>query len=374
MSDRINFGKLQEVISAPNLIQNQIDSFKEYTQQDSAPSKRKPTGLEAVFREIFPIESYDGKSVLEYVSYNIVGPKYTEMECIREGVTYSISLYVKLRLREEDQIKDEEIYMGEIPHITERGSFIINGAERVVVSQLHRSPGIAFETAPHTSGKLLHSFRIIPDRGTWLEVQFDNNDLLYVFLDRRRRRRKFLITTLLRAMGYGSDVELLDLFYSIQDLDLGKALKMDSVSHLTLVEDIIDAGQGVVLARAFEPLTKSIIRQFEESEVSTIRVIDTSVDEGAIVRALWLRYRITNRRVSVIGGWMGKDQTDIIYNQIVKVVKVPRGVGLWGDLVITLKDKSRLELRALPQFREIYDYISERAATKTGQSVEAIAK
>ncbi len=103
-------------------------------------------------------------------------------------------------------------------------------------------------------------------------------------------------------------------------------------------------------------------------------VICIPLTVGAIVRALWLRYRITNRRVSVIGGWMGKDQTDIIYNQIVKVVKVPRGVGLWGDLVITLKDKSRLELRALPRFREIYDYISERAATKTGQSVEAIAK
>ena len=103
-------------------------------------------------------------------------------------------------------------------------------------------------------------------------------------------------------------------------------------------------------------------------------VICIPLTVGAIVRALWLRYRITNRRVSVIGGWMGKDQTDIIYNQIVKVVKVPRGIGLWGDLVITLKDKSRIELRALPQFREIYDYISERAATKTGQSVEAIAK
>ena len=103
-------------------------------------------------------------------------------------------------------------------------------------------------------------------------------------------------------------------------------------------------------------------------------VICIPLTVGAIVRALWLRYRITNRRVSVIGGWMGKDQTDIIYNQIVKVVKVPRGVGLWGDLVITLKDKSRLELRALPRFREIYEYISERAAIKTGQSVEAIAK
>ncbi len=286
MSDRKNFGKLQEVIKPPNLIQNQINSFKGFTQQNIAPSKRKKTGLAAVFQEVFPIESYDGKSVLEYVSYNIVGPKMTEMECIREGITFSVSLYVKLRLREEDQIKDEEIYMGEIPHITERGSFIINGAERVVVSQLHRSPGIAFETSSHTSGKQLHSYRIIPDRGTWLEVQFDNNDLLYVFLDRRRRRRKFLITTMLRAMGYGSDVDILNLFYDIRELHLPEALDMETVSHLALVEDIIDANQGIVLARAFEPLTKSIIRQFDQSEVSGIRVIDTSFDEGAIIRAI----------------------------------------------------------------------------------------
>ena len=208
------------------------------------------------------------------------------MDCIREGITFSISLQVKLRLRDEDEIKDEEIYMGEIPHITERGSFIINGAERVVVSQLHRSPGIAFESSTHTSGKILHSFRIIPDRGTWLEVQFDNKDLLYVFLDRRRRRRKFLITTLLRAMGYGSDVDILGLFYDIRELQLSEALDMEVVSDYTLVEDIIDANQGIVLARAFEPLTKSVIRQFEQAEVSTIRVINTAFDDGLIVRAL----------------------------------------------------------------------------------------
>ncbi len=286
MSDRINFGKLKEVIKPPNLIQNQIDSFKGFIQQEVAPSKRKRAGLEAVFQEVFPIESYDGKSKLEYVSYNITGPKLTEMDCIREGITFSISLQVKLRLRDEDEIKDEEIYMGEIPHITERGSFIINGAERVVVSQLHRSPGIAFESSTHSSGKILHSFRIIPDRGTWLEVQFDNKDLLYVFLDRRRRRRKFLITTLLRAMGYGSDVDILGLFYDIRELQLSEALDMDVVSDYTLVEDIIDANQGIVLARAFEPLTKSVIRQFEQAEVSTIRVINTAFDDGLIVRAL----------------------------------------------------------------------------------------
>ena len=286
MSDRINFGKLKEVIKPPNLIQNQIDSFKGFIQQEAAPSKRKRAGLEAVFQEVFPIESYDGKSKLEYVSYHITGPKLTEMDCIREGITFSISLQVKLRLRDEDEIKDEEIYMGEIPHITERGSFIINGAERVVVSQLHRSPGIAFESSTHTSGKILHSFRIIPDRGTWLEVQFDNKDLLYVFLDRRRRRRKFLITTLLRAMGYGSDVDILGLFYDIRELQLSEALDMEVVSDYTLVEDIIDANQGIVLARAFEPLTKSVIRQFEQAEVSTIRVINTAFDDGLIVRAL----------------------------------------------------------------------------------------
>ena len=286
MSERINFGKLKEVIKPPNLIQNQIDSFKGFIQQEVVPSKRKRAGLEAVFQEVFPIESYDGKSKLEYVSYHITGPKLTEMDCIREGITFSISLQVKLRLRDEDEIKDEEIYMGEIPHITERGSFIINGAERVVVSQLHRSPGIAFESSTHTSGKLLHSFRIIPDRGTWLEVQFDNKDLLYVFLDRRRRRRKFLITTLLRAMGYGSDVDILGLFYDIRELHLSEALDMEVVSDYTLVEDIIDANQGIVLARAFEPLTKSVIRQFEQAEVSTIRVINTAFDDGLIVRAL----------------------------------------------------------------------------------------
>ena len=285
-ADRINFGKLREVLQPPNLIELQISSYLEYLQKGTPDKQRLNQGLEAVFREVFPIESYDGRLVLEYVSYTIGEPKNSELECLREGVTYSVPLYVKLRLREEDFIKDEEIYMGEIPMVTERGSFIINGAERVVVSQLHRSPGIAFEVTPHANGKPLHSFRIIPDRGTWLEVQFDNNDLLYVYLDRRRRRRKFLITTLLRAIGYSSDIDILNLFYEIQDLKVSKALKLENVSTLVLVEDAIDAQQGVVLARAFEPLTKQIVRTFEQHDIPTIRVIDTAVDEGAIIRAL----------------------------------------------------------------------------------------
>ncbi len=285
-SDRKNFGNLREVIPPPNLIEIQITSYLDFLQKGLPEKERKLQGLEAVFSEVFPIESYDARLTLEYVSYTLADPKYSEIECLRDGVTYSVPLYVKLRLREEDYIKDEEIYMGEIPMVTERGSFIINGAERVVVSQLHRSPGIAFEVSPHANGKLLHSFRIIPDRGTWLEVQFDNNDLLYVYLDRRRRRRKFLITTLLRAVGYSSDIDILNLFYDINDLKVSKALGMDNVSSLVLVEDAIDAQKGVVLARAFEPLTKAIVRTFEKHDISVIRVIDTANDEGAIIRAL----------------------------------------------------------------------------------------
>ncbi|QYM79727.1 DNA-directed RNA polymerase subunit beta [Horticoccus luteus] len=285
-TERVNFGKLREVIQPPNLIEIQITSYLDYLQKGVPEKQRKPQGLEAVFREVFPIESYDGRLTLEYVSYNLGEPKSSEIDCIRDGTTYSVPLYVKLRLREEDFIKDEDIYMGEIPMVTERGSFIINGAERVVVSQLHRSPGIAFEVTPHPNGKLLHSFRIIPDRGTWLEVQFDNNDLLYVYLDRRRRRRKFLITTLLRAIGFSNDIDLLNLFYEIKELKVAKALDLENVSSLVLVEDAIDAQKGVVLARAFEPLTKAVVRTFEKHDITSMRVIDTSLDDGAIIRAL----------------------------------------------------------------------------------------
>ena len=286
MADRKNFGKLKDTLTPPNLIEIQINSYLDFLQKDAPIQERKNDGLEAVFREVFPIESYDGRLVLEFVSYMIGEPKASEIECIREGITYSVPLYVKLRLREEENIKDEEIYMGEMPMVTSRGSFIINGAERVVVSQLHRSPGICYEVTPHTNGKLLHSFRVIPDRGTWLEVQFDNNDLLYVYLDRRRRRRKFLITTLLRAVGYSSDIDILNLFYEIEEMPTADALAKDNVSQYVLVEDAIDAEKGVVIARAFEPLTKAIVREFETHGIHALKLIDTSADDGAIVRAL----------------------------------------------------------------------------------------
>jgi DNA-directed RNA polymerase subunit beta len=298
-TQRLNFGKLQEVIDPPNLIQNQVDSFYDFLQRDVPSSHRKQGGLEAVFREVFPIISYDEKSRLEYVSYSIGESNLSEMDCIDQNCTYSAPLQVKLRLKMELEgqskpfYSEEEIFMGELPIVTERGSFIINGAERVVVSQLHRSPGVSFEESTHTSGKTLHGFRIIPDRGTWIEAQFDQHDLLYIYLDRRRRRRKFLITTFLRALldsepgkDKDSDQKIIELFYDIENLSIEDLLKRDNVSNFVLVEPMFDRTKGQVLAKAFEPLTKTYLRAFHKAGETSLRAIDTSVDDGAIIRCL----------------------------------------------------------------------------------------
>ena len=296
---RKNFGKLKEVIDPPNLIQNQVDSFHDFLQRDVPSTHRKQAGLEAVFREVFPILSYDEKSRLEYVSYSVGESKLSEMDCIDQNCSYAAPLQVKLRLRLELEgqskpfYSEEEIFMGELPIVTERGSFIINGAERVVVSQLHRSPGVSFEESTHTSGKTLHGFRIIPDRGTWIEAQFDQHDLLYVYLDRRRRRRKFLITTFLRSLldwdpekDTDSDQKIIELFYDIESLQIEDLLKKDNVSNYVLIEPMFDRTKGAVLAKAFEPLTKTYLRAFQKAGESQLRAIDTSVDDGAIIRCL----------------------------------------------------------------------------------------
>src|SRR5271165_4109025 len=202
-TERINFGKIKEIVSPPNMIELQTNSYAEFLQADSSPKKRlKHTGLESVFREVFPIESYDGKCVLDYESYEIGEPKLDWLECLREGLTYGAPLYVTFLLREEKAAREEKVFMGELPLMTPQGTFVINGAERVIVSQLHRSPGIAFEKTQHPNGKELFSFRVIPDRGSWYEAMFDTSDLLYVYLDRKKRRRKFLTTTFFRALSF----------------------------------------------------------------------------------------------------------------------------------------------------------------------------
>jgi len=283
MSERLYFGKLKEVSEPPNLIEVQVNSYIEFLQKDLTPGKRKDIGLQAVFREVFPIQSYDEKVTLDFVNYEIGDPKLSALECQREGQTFSAPLHITFRLADEKGTKEEKVYMGEIPLMTPQGTFVINGAERVVVSQLHRSPGIAFESSIHLNGKILFSFRIIPDRGSWLEVQFDTNDLLYIYLDRRKRRRKFLATTFLRAIGYGTDEKIIELFYSIEDLPLSEKLEEEEIASKVLIEDIRDG--EITIARAFEPLTKATIRQILSLGVGKVRVVDTRKDD-TIIKAL----------------------------------------------------------------------------------------
>src|SRR5881394_1421014 len=255
VAERINFGKIKEVITPPNLIEIQINSYIEFLQAGAAPSKRKPLGLQAVFKEVFPIASYDGKTELDYHSYEIGEPKQDWLECLREGITYGAPLHVTFQLKDEKGTKEETVFMGELPLMTPQGTFVINGAERVIVSQLHRSPGIAFEATQHPNGKTLHSFRIIPDRGSWYEAQFDTSDLLYVYLDRKKRRRKFLTTTLFRALSFlavegkgkdtgektrGTDEEILKLFYEVEELTVKEAEKLEDLANKVLIEDAVD--------------------------------------------------------------------------------------------------------------------------------------
>ncbi len=279
MTERLHFGKIDEVVEAPNLIEIQIQSYQDFLQVETAPKKRKQVGLQAVFKEVFPITSYDDKVTLDFVDYELGKPKLTALEAIRDSETYSAPLYVTFRLQDEAGTKEERVYMGELPLMTARGTFVINGAERVVVSQLHRSPGVCFETSLHLNGKTLHSFRIIPDRGSWLEVQFDTNDLLYVYLDRRRRRRKFLASTFLRTLGFEKDADICKEFYAVEKLKLSAKMDEEELSTKVPFEDVLD-GEAII-ANAYEPLTIGSVHQLIELGHKTLEVVD--VKEGDIL-------------------------------------------------------------------------------------------
>ena len=280
MSERIHFGKLKEAIEPPNLIELQLNSYNEFFQKDVPLNKRRDVGLQAVFREFFPILGFEDKSSLDFVSYELSEPKMSALESQREGQTYSAALYVTFRYKDERSTKEEKVYMGELPLMTQQGTFVINGAERVVVSQLHRSPGICFETSVHTNGKILHGFRIIPDRGSWIEVQFDTSDLLYVYLDRRKRRRKFLATTFLRTLGYPNDEDIITLFYKTEDLKLSEKLDEEVIATKVLIADIRDG--ELTVGRAFEPLTTAIIRELIKLGHKSVKVVDTKEDDTII--------------------------------------------------------------------------------------------
>jgi DNA-directed RNA polymerase subunit beta len=232
---RMNLGRVESIVEIPNLIDIQKSSYDKFLQSDSSPRERKEIGLEEVFRSVFPIKDFDGTSELVYVSYNLEKPKYDVDECRQRGMTFAAPIKVTTQLMVYDtreggerivrDIKEQEVYFGEIPLMTDTGTFIINGTERVVVSQLHRSPGVFFDHdkgKTHSSGKLLYSARVIPYSGSWLDFEFDHKDIMYVRID---RRRKMHATVLLRALGYSTQ-ELLNYFYSTETVYLEKGGKI----------------------------------------------------------------------------------------------------------------------------------------------------
>src|SRR4030043_2061925 len=220
---RKNFGRIRRILAIPNLIDIQTDSYRKFLQPEIDPDKRGNYGLQGAFHSVFPIFDFSGKCSLEFVSYKIREVRYDMQECVQKGMTYAAPLKIVVRLVVFDtdrntepkpirDIKEQEIYFGEIPLMTENGTFIVNGTERVIVSQLHRSPGIFFDHDKGktvASGKLIYSAGVIPIRGSWIDFEFDQKDLLYVRID---RRRKIPVTVLLRALKYTGE-ELLDYFY-----------------------------------------------------------------------------------------------------------------------------------------------------------------
>src|SRR5687767_4091424 len=211
----------------PNLLDVQIRAFNRLLHAEGSGEDREDVGLERVFNEVFPITDVNDKFSLEFVSYTLGEPKYSVEECIERDMTYAAPLKATLRLvvwedledgeRRPKDIIEKEVYLGDLPLLTDLGTFIINGSERVIVSQLHRSPGVVFEESIHPNGSKLHSARIIPFRGSWVEFTIDINDVVFVHID---KKKKFPATALLRAFGYSSDEDILRLFYTTREVDL----------------------------------------------------------------------------------------------------------------------------------------------------------
>ncbi len=280
---RKSFGKRPDVMEVPYLLAIQLDSFRDFLQMGVAEEARKNLGLQAAFTSIFPIEAYSGSAALEYVSYRLGVPAFDVQECQQRGMTYAAPLRVKVRLVIYDKnaknkvvkdIKEQEVYMGDIPLMTENGTFVVNGTERVIVSQLHRSPGVFFEHdkgKTHSSGKLLFSARVIPYRGSWLDFEFDHKDLLYVRID---RRRKLPATILLRALGYGVQ-EMLDLFFEMDQFVVGEEgyqfeLIPDRLRGEVASFDIKADGKTIV--ESGRKITGRHIRQMDNAGIKSLDV------------------------------------------------------------------------------------------------------
>jgi DNA-directed RNA polymerase subunit beta len=282
---RKNFGASKAVMDVPYLLAIQLDSFRNFLQANTVPEGRKEIGLEGAFKSVFPIVSFNGNASLEYISYRLGKPAFDERECRTRGVTFSAPLRVKLRLviydkdsgakKKVKDIREQEVFMGEIPLMTETGTFIINGTERVIVSQLHRSPGVFFDHdkgKTHSSGKLLFNARVIPYRGSWLDFEFDPKDNVFVRID---RRRKLPVSILLRALGYDTE-EMLGMFFEFEQYKISKdgaelKLLSERLRGETFSFDIKDSN-GDVLVESGRRITARHVRQIEKANMEYIQL------------------------------------------------------------------------------------------------------
>src|SRR6202050_5647896 len=282
---RKNLGRVHRIIEVPNLIDIQKSSYDKFLQSTIPQSERHEIGLQAVFRSVFPIKDFNGTSELVFVSYNLEKPKYDVEECRQRGMTYAAPIKVTTQLMIYDtrdggerivrDIKEQEVYFGEIPLMTDTGTFIINGTERVVVSQLHRSPGVFFDHdkgKTHSSGKLLYSARVIPYRGSWLDFEFDPKDIIFVRID---RRRKMHATVLLRALGYSTQ-DLLNYFYSTETVYIekgdkySKSIEYDLLAGQRATRDVKLGAD--VLVKKNTKFTRAAIKKLKEAKIDRMQI------------------------------------------------------------------------------------------------------
>ncbi len=264
-------------VEVPNLLAMQIDSFESFLQRDIHPQKRKNKGLQSVFDQIFPIEDTKGVYLLEFIDFSVLKEKYSTDECIERNLTYQapIKARMKLTVYDEDILKEsgekrvkkiieQDVFLGEIPLITPQGTFIINGAERVIISQLHRSPGVSFTEEKHPSGKMVYSAKVIPYNGSWLEFSLDIHDTMYVHID---KRRKLPVTVLLRSVGISSNEDVRNAFYEKERIPVSEALEK------YLFEDVFDAENGEEICKAGSEITQEIIDELIEAGINEIAVV-----------------------------------------------------------------------------------------------------
>jgi DNA-directed RNA polymerase subunit beta len=298
---RKSFAKNKQLIDIPNLIELQKSSYEAFLQKDMDPDRRGMLGLNGVFKGVFPVSDFNNTASLEFVSYTLEPAKYDVEECRQRGMTFAAPIKVTLRLivfdvdeesesRSIRDVKEQEVYLGEIPLMTSNGSFIINGTERVVVSQLHRSPGVFFDHdggKNNASGKLIYSARVIPYRGSWLDVEFDQKDLIHVRID---RRRKFPVTILLKALGYNTE-QLLEFFYDLDEVSvidgkLFRKLEIDRMSGQRALADILDPKTGEAIVKAGRRITRAIVKKIKEINLTELEVNPADLDGKVLAKPL----------------------------------------------------------------------------------------